>query len=128
MRFFGLMMVCACIALSATAQTPGTATSKGTAKDEPARPAMSEKSQKYLDAYLKHWEDRMSKVPSLETKVILTEVDGPDKKVYTGEAAIMKPNFAKLFIREQAKPENVKEWRHYAADGKHLWDFNYSKK
>lgn len=120
-----LLFVLSVLGVSAIAQTPGTPTSKGT---EPVRPAMSEKSQKYLDAYLKHWEDRMAKVPSLETKVILTEIEGTEKTVYTGEASIMKPNFAKLFLREQTKPDNVKQWRHYAADGKYLWDFNYSKK
>jgi TIGR03009 family protein len=131
MRFVGLMVIGACLlTLSAVAQTPGTATSKGTAKDEPApaRPVMTEKAQRWLDVYLAEWEKRMSKVPSLETKLVLTEIDGTEKTTYTGEASIMKPNFAKMFLREQSKPENVKLWRHYAADGKYLWDFNYSKK
>jgi TIGR03009 family protein len=138
MRFFGFMLLGIFgMVLVAGAQTPGTSTSKSPTPNpktaEPTRPVMSEKSQKYLDAYLGHWENRMSKVPSLETKVVLTEVDhtekeGPQKTVYTGEASIMKPNFAKLFLREQGKPEEVKRWRHYAADGKYLWDFNYSKK
>jgi TIGR03009 family protein len=119
-----------CVSVSAWGQAPGTSTSKGTEppKAEPARPVMTEKSQRFLDAYLKHWEERMSKIQALETKVLLTETDEAGKKVFTGEAAIMKPNYAKLFIREQTKPENVKDWRHYACDGKYLWDFNYSKK
>lgn len=131
MRSFGLMLLgLVGVSLTAWAQTPGTSSTKEgeTPKNESARPVMTEKSQRFLDAYLKHWEDRMSKIQSLETKIVLTEVDGTDKKVLTGEATIMKPNYAKLFLRDQAKPDVVKDWRHYVSDGKYLWDFNYSKK
>jgi len=97
----------------------------------PAAPAMSEKNQKYLDAYLDLWEKRMAKVEGLETKVTMTELPADPKSiksVYTGDAAILKPNFAKLLLKDQANPTNSKKWRHHAADGQFHWEYMYGTK
>jgi len=98
---------------------------------DPPPAAMSEKNQKYLDAYLKVWEDRMGKIEGLETNIIFTEIDaGPPlaKTVYTGEASLMKPNFAKMLLKDSANPGNSKKWRHFVADGENLWEYDYGKK
>lgn len=95
------------------------------------RPALSEKNQKYLDAYLDVWEKRMKAIESLETKIVLTETEaGPPvvKTTYTGDASILKPNFAKLFLKDSANVGNARKWRHFVADGEYLWDYDYSKK
>jgi TIGR03009 family protein len=104
-------------------------------KAQPARPtptpALSEKNQKYLDAYLGVWEDRMKKIDALETKIVLTEVEaGPPqvKTQFTGDASLLKPNYAKLFLKEASAPTNAKKWRHFVADGEFLWDYDYGKK
>ena len=92
---------------------------------------MSEKSRKYLDAYLNAWEQRMKKIHALETKIVLTEIEaGPPqvKSTFTGEASLLKPNFAKLFLKDPAKLDNARKWRHYVADGKYLWDYQYAQK
>lgn len=105
----------------------------------PAVEPLSDKNQKYLDAYLKAWENRMSQVECLETKIVLTEVEaGPPtaKTVYTGEASLMKPNFAKMLLKEDANPTNTKKWRHFVADGSvdekgrgpFLWEYVYGQK
>ena len=97
----------------------------------PATPAMSEKNKQYLDAYLDLWEKRMAKVQNIDTKIVLTEIEaGPEKtkSVYTGDAALMKPNFAKMKLVDQAVPNNAKKWRHFAADGEYLWEYDYGKK
>src|SRR4051795_13228040 len=92
-------------------------------KAQPATPppAMSEKNQKFLDAYLKAWEDRMANVRGIETKCVLTEVtqegDRGTKRVYTGDASILKPNYAKLFLKLDANPSDHKRWKHFVADG-----------
>ena len=93
--------------------------------------AMSEKNRKYLDAYLDAWDKRMSKINSLETKIVLTEIEaGPPiaKTTYTGEASLLKPNYAKLFLKEASKPANIRKWRHFVADGRYLWEYAYAKK
>ena len=69
--------------------------------------AMSDKNKQYLDAYLDAWEKRMQKIEGLETKVVLTEASGQDKAVRTGEAAILKPNYARIILKDQANPANV---------------------
>src|SRR3954466_3843629 len=95
----------------------------------PATPtAMSDKNKQYLDAYLDAWEKRMQKIEGLETKVVLTEASGQDKAVRTGEAAILKPNYARIILKDQANPANVKKWRHFVADGKMLWEYDYGAK
>ncbi len=104
---------------------------KALPRTDPPTPAMNEKNQKYLDAYLKVWEDRMGKIEGLETKIVLTEIDaGPPmtKTVYTGEASLVKPNFAKMLLKDSANPSNTKKWRHFVADGEHLWEYDYGKK
>lgn len=93
--------------------------------------AMSEKNRQWLDAYLDAWEKRMGKFDSMETKIVLTEIDsGPPaaKTVYTGEASLMKPNFAKMLLKDSAAPANSKKWRHFVADGTYLWEYDYGKK
>src|SRR5262245_1776223 len=108
------------------AQVPGTTTAKG---DTPPGPKpMSEKNQKYLDAYLKVWEERMASINGLETKIIYTESEDGQKTVFTGDAALLKPNFARLMLKEAANPTNAKKWRHHVADGQYLWEFNYGSK
>lgn len=111
----------------------------------PAVEPLNDKNQKYLDAYLKAWENRMSQVECLETKIVLTEVaanpqnDGGPKQtktVYTGEASLMKPNYAKMLLKEDANPTNSKKWRHFVADGStdekgrgpFLWEYDYGRK
>jgi TIGR03009 family protein len=101
------------------------------AKDPPP-PAtvstMSDKNKQYLDAYLTAWEKRMLKVDGLETKCILTEVEDGQKVVYTGEASLLKPNYAKLFLKPMSDVTNIKKWRHFVADGQYLWEYDYGKK
>jgi len=115
------------IAASLSAQDP----KAQPAKLPPERPALSEKNQKYLDAYLGVWEDRMKKIDALETKIVLTETEAGPPAVtttFTGDASIMKPNFAKLLLKDKDKVDNVRKWRHFVADGQFLWDYDYSKK
>jgi TIGR03009 family protein len=89
---------------------------------------MSEKNQRYLDAYLKAWEERMAAINGLETKVVLTESDDGQPTVFTGDAALMKPNFAKLFLKAADNPTDVRKWRRFVADGQYLWDYDHGKK
>jgi TIGR03009 family protein len=94
-------------------------------------PAMDEKNQKWLDAYLDAWEKRMKRIDALETKIVLTEVEaGPPqvKNSFTGEASLLKPNLAKMFLKEGTRPEDARKWRHFVADGKFLWEYDYAKK
>lgn len=119
------------------------ATAQGTApvaKDPPPAlaQAMSPKNQKFLDAYLKAWEDRMSKIDALQTKIIFTETGEetnpatgkkiPANTVFTGEASLLKPNLAKMFLKLDAKPADNRRWKHFIADGKFMWDYQYSQK
>ena len=94
--------------------------------------AMTPKSQKTLDAYLQAWEERMAKIEGLETKIILTETEitqtGPFKLVFTGEAAIKKPNLGKMFLKLDDKPAENRRWKHHVADGKYIWDYSYAEK
>lgn len=94
----------------------------------PVYPELDAENLKYLNAYLAAWEKRMTSVEGLETKIRLTEVDGGEKTVYNGEATILRPNYAKMFLRQTDDPTNVKRWRHYIADGKYLWDYQYKSK
>jgi TIGR03009 family protein len=97
----------------------------------PAAPAMSERNKQYLDAFLDFWEKRMAKVEGLKTDIVLTEAEGgpaKNKTVYAGEAALLKPNFAKMKLVDQAASSNSKKWRHFAADGEFLWEYDYGKK
>lgn len=138
MRSLGLTLIALFVAVAnVTAQE---------AKAQPAKitppsgaPAMDEKNQKWLEAYLKAWEERMKKVNALETKIVLTEVEaGPPqvKTSFTGDAALLKPNFAKMFLKEAGRPEDARKWRHFVADGNtdkegrgpFLWEYDYAKK
>ena len=97
----------------------------------PAAAPLNPKNQKFLDAYLKAWSERMDGINGLETRIVLTEVEAgppPAKRVYTGEASLMKPNYAKMFLKEQNDPTNAKRWRHFVGDGQYLWDYQYSTK
>lgn len=94
----------------------------------PNYPPLSEKAQKYVDGYLGAWEKRMQGIEALEMKLRLTEVEGKDQTVYNGEATIMRPNFAKMFLRQTDDPTNSKRWRHFIADGQYLWDYQYKSK
>ena len=94
------------VALAAVLLAGSAALAQSDAKAQPPTappPAMSEKNQKFLDAYLKAWEDRMARVDGLETKCVLTEntqdAGRQVKRVYTGDASILKPNHAKLFLK-----------------------------
>jgi TIGR03009 family protein len=111
------------------ALTNAQGTGTGSPPPKPAAPApMSEKNQKALDQFLAVWESRMAKVETLETKIILTETDDTGKSVYTGEASIMKPNYAKMLLKDAANPGNTRKWRHFVANGEHLWEYDYTKK
>src|SRR5262245_32267119 len=128
MRTFSLSVIASvAVAASLSAQEP----KAQPAKLPPERPALSEKNQNYLNRYLEVWEDRMKKIESIELKIVLTETEaGPPaiKTTYTGDAAIMKPNFAKLFLKDSANVGNSRKWRHFVADGEYLWDYDYAKK
>jgi TIGR03009 family protein len=120
-------------ALAAALIAGPAALAQGPAPDKapppPATPTvMSEKNQKFLDAYLDAWEKRMQKLEGLETDVVLTEAAGQDKSIRTGKAAILKPNLAKILLKDPANPTNVKKWRHFVADGKMLWEYDYGAK
>jgi TIGR03009 family protein len=121
-----LLLVC----FAVTAQEPGAAPAKkdAPAAADPQAAAKAAKNQEYLDKYLKAWADRMDGINGLETKIVLTELADGAKTVYTGEASIQKPNLAKLLLKEQANPGNTKKWRHFVADGEHLWEYQYSQK
>ncbi|WP_020471076.1 TIGR03009 domain-containing protein [Zavarzinella formosa] len=126
--WLGLMAV---LAMAQAPVTPGTPTSKVGVPPTavmPNYPPLSERSQKFLDAYLKAWEDRMKSIEGLETKLKLTEIADKEQTVYNGEATIMRPNFAKMFLRQSDDPTNAKRWRHYIADGSYLWDYQYKTK
>jgi TIGR03009 family protein len=131
MKLLGLTLTALLVAgVAAVAQGP-TATS--TNKDAPAAAdpqaaAKAAKNQEYLDKYLQLWADRVAGIAGLETKVVLTEVADGAKTVYTGDAALLKPNFARLLLKEKEKPENTKKWRHFVADGEHLWEYQYHQK
>jgi TIGR03009 family protein len=74
----------------------------------------------------------MAKVDGLETKCVLTETteDGgrPVKRTYTGDASILKPNHAKLFLKLGDAPADHRRWKHFVADGKMLWEYDYAAK
>ncbi len=117
---------------------PTAAFAQGTTGDPPPKkdappvaPAtqMSEKNQKMLDGYLAAWERRMAKIEGLETKIALTEIDQKGNKVVrTGDAAILKPNHAKMLLKLADDPTNTKKWMHFSADGKFLRQYDYTQK
>lgn len=110
---------------SLTAQSPP-------AKDPPPAapaPAMSAKNQQFLDAYLKAWEDRMSKVEGIETKIAYTETSATGAKVVrTGDAALLKPNFARMLLKPADDPTKTDKWMHFSADGKYFRMYDYKAK
>lgn len=123
MRWFALVGVLGIVG-GVRAETPGTIAS---ARDT-SLPAMTKKSQDALDDYLKAWEQRCAKLTGLETKLLLTEVEGGEKAQYTGELFLLKPNMVRLFMKDATDVEYSKSWRHYLADGTHFFDFSYAKK
>jgi TIGR03009 family protein len=128
MRLLGLTLPALLVAAAAFGQAPGGGAPAAKDAVPPAAPKMSEKNQKWLDAWLGAWQDRMEKISGLETKCVLTEIDGAQKSVYTGDASLLKPNFAKLLLKPQAVPMNPKKVRHFVADGSFLWEYDYSRK
>jgi TIGR03009 family protein len=131
MKLLGLtLMLLLAVGVAAVAQEP-TATSikkDAPAAADPQAAAKAAKNQEYLDKYLQAWADRVGGIAGLETKIVLTEVADGAKTVYTGDAALLKPNFARLLLKEKEKPENTKKWRHFVADGEHLWEYQYHQK
>jgi len=131
MKLLGLTLSALLVAgVAAVAQGPADTPAK---KDAPAPPdpqaaAKAAKNKEFLDKYLQAWADRMAGINGLETKVVLTETTDGAKTVYTGDASLLKPNFARLLLKEKEKPENTKKWRHFVADGKHLWEYQYHQK
>jgi TIGR03009 family protein len=140
MKPLGLTLSALLLCGSAVAQDPKAPPPKD---PPPAAPApLSDKNQKYLDAYLKAWAERMAGVNGLETKVVLTEIPfapepgEPAKRVYTGDASLMKPNSAKMLLKLHEKPTDSRRWRHFIADpsiddkgrGPFLWEYDYGKK
>jgi TIGR03009 family protein len=129
MRILGLtVLVLFAAVATVTAQEPKSPLPKSPPSGSAA---MSETNQKYLNKYLDVWEERMKKVNALETKIVLTEIEaGPPqvKTTYTGEASLLKPNYAKMFLKEASKPDNTRKWRHFVADGQYLWEYDYAKK
>ncbi|WP_020471075.1 hypothetical protein [Zavarzinella formosa] len=123
--WLGLMVV---LAMAQDVVVPPSKTGQPLPAATPNYPPLSQKNQDLLDGCLKKWEERMTKIEGLETKVKLTEIEGKDETVFIGEAAILRPNYAKMFLREKDDSANVKRWRHYIADGKLLWDFQYKNK
>lgn len=137
MRAIGLsVLVLAVAVVSLPAQDP----KAQPPKDPPtAATKLSEKNQQLLDAVLDRWEKRMAKIDAIETKIILTEIEaGPPavKTQFSGDASLLKPNCAKLFLKEATDPTNSRKWRHFVADGNvkkdgkgpHLWEYDYAKK
>jgi len=124
MRSLALTLAAGFFATAAFAQAP--------AKDPPpAAPAaaMSEKNQKYLDAYLDAWEKRMAKLDGIETKVVYTETDETGRKtVRTGDASLLKPNYARMLLKLADDPTNAKKWMHFSADGEFLRQYDYAQK
>ena len=126
------------VALAAVLLAGSAARAQSDAKAQPPTappPEMNAKNKQYLDAYLKAWEDRMAKVDGLECKCVYTEViqpvgegGAPKKSVRTGDASILKPNHAKLFLKPADDPGNFKRWMHFVADGKFLWEYDYGAK
>jgi TIGR03009 family protein len=125
MRYLRLLFAAVLmVAVSASAQTPTTGDPKGDPKADPAK----EKAAVYLDAYLNAWEKRMQGLRGLETKVTLIEKDGKDITTYEGDAAILRPNLCKVFLVDKDNPKDAKRWKHFVADGKFLWEYNYASK
>jgi TIGR03009 family protein len=113
---------------AAFAQTPAVPAAKE-APPASISAAMSDKSKQYLDAYLKRWEERMAKIDHIETKAVYTVVDQDGKKhVSTGDAAILKPNYARMLLKPVDDPTNTREWMHFVADGKFFRHYDYAQK
>ncbi|MBO0698408.1 MAG: TIGR03009 domain-containing protein [Zavarzinella sp.] len=132
MRHLGLALTALLFAgVIALAQAPGSPASKNDATPaatDPQAAAQAAKNREFLDKYLQRWSQRMEGINALETKVVLSEVADGAKTVYTGDASLMKPNFATLLLKEQQNPGNTKKWRHFLADGQFLWEYQYSQK
>ncbi|HVK07396.1 MAG TPA: TIGR03009 domain-containing protein [Gemmataceae bacterium] len=99
----------------------------------PAAPVLSERNQKVLDHFLAAWEKRMKGVASLDAKCAKTEVFVDDRgqeerRVTTGEAQLMKPNYARLFLKDPEDPGNTKRASFMVSDGKYFWDYQYAFK
>jgi TIGR03009 family protein len=113
---------------AAFAQAPAVPTAKETPPPSISA-AMSEKNKQYLEKYLEAWEKRMAKIDHIETKAVYTVVDQDGKKhVSTGDAAILKPNYAKMLLKPVDDPTNTREWMHFVADGKFFRHYDYGQK
>jgi TIGR03009 family protein len=117
------------------AQSPGGPVKPAAAGGEavlPAAPVLTEANQKALDHFLKLWETRMTAITALDAKCAMTAIakeDGQEiKRVSTGDAQLMRPNYAKLFLKDPQDPGNAKRVTRIVADGKILWEYNYAKK
>lgn len=83
---------------------------------------------KILDETLSAWEQRMSKLEGLSAMVKVTEVEDGEKAVFTGDVSFMRPNYAKLFLKPQADPDNKRKWRNLISDGTDFWELNHHTK
>ncbi len=133
MRPFGLTLAVLGLASAvAFAQSPGLPVAEdatpGREAVVPEPPALDARNQKTLDTLLKLWEDRMSAINGLETKCVLTEISDGRKLIKTGDAALMKPNFARMQLKDPADPGNAKRVVHIVADGKFYCDYQYQQK
>jgi TIGR03009 family protein len=132
MRTPGLILAAAALAgATAIAQSPKPA--KPTDPTLPAAPVMSEANQKALDQFLGQWEARMTDVEGLQAKCALTtttldDFGKPESRIATGEVQLLKPNLARLFLRDAADPTDLKRVKHLVSDGKSWWEFNHAKK
>lgn len=108
----------------------GLASAQSPTKVVPATeaPKLSERNQKYLDQYLAYWDAKMSKVESLKTGISLTEKSGGKAQAFTGDASLLKPNYAKMKLVDVTAPKETRHWRHFVADGDYLWEYRYTQK
>jgi TIGR03009 family protein len=118
------------LASAACAQGPSGARAPQGAPPDGIGAAMSDKNKQNLDDYLKRWEERMAKIDHLETKVVYTETDSATgtKVVRTGDAAILKPNYARMLLKLSDDPANAKRWMHFVADGEFSRHYDYNQK
>jgi TIGR03009 family protein len=131
MRAPGLILVAALAGATAIAQPAKSP--KPTDPTLPPAPVMSEANQKELDKFLGYWEARMTVVEALQAKAALTtttldDFGKPDARTATGEVQLLKPNLARLFLRDTADPTDPKRVKHLVADGRSWWEFNHAKK
>jgi TIGR03009 family protein len=101
------------------------------AGQDPATPALKPgegKPAAVLDYYLKKWEERNAKITGLVGSCKHTTIEDGKATVYVGELMALRPNYARLVLKLEADPANAKKWRHFAADGKDLWELDHHQK